>query len=103
MKSKDDNSHETAPKIPEGFRTFTFEEEREYLAASSNIQILHERLARHNAEVELAKMMVKDATRNLALAHQQMQGFHKKLGIVKADDLTDFDGKLCTRVQTSDK
>jgi hypothetical protein len=101
MKANDSNG--VPSKAPEGFRVFTFEEEREYLAMSSNIQILHEKLARHNAEVELAKMMVKDTTRNLALAHQQMQGFHKKLGIVKADDLTDFDGKLCTRVQTSDK
>lgn len=85
-------------KVPDGFRTFTSEEEREYIAVSSNIQILHEKLARHNAEVELAKMMVKDVTRNLALARQQLQAFHKRIGIINPDDLTDADGKLCVRV-----
>lgn len=101
MKTNDSNG--VPPKAPEGFRTFTFEEEREYLAMSSNIQIMQEKLARHNAEVELAKMMVKDATRNLALARQQMQSFHKRIGVLAPDDLTDFDGKLCVRVHPSDK
>ena len=72
---------EIMSKVPAGYRIATFEEEREILVSGMSIQTFNSKVAQHQAELEAARLKLKDALANLNISDVQRKKLLEKLGL----------------------